>query len=115
MEINNTILDLGDLVNTLTHSETWRLSIVVDETKYKIEELLLEARKMITSKEHFIELANSENPIHLKYVNTLVNYGKQLTIIEKNMVIITNALLCFEAKICEKRPSLKDLKNIWLN
>ena len=100
-KVNTTLFDLEEIYVTMSHGQIWStvgsLKLVRSELKKLIDEILNNT-------------FNNEKDVE--------NYNfisKQLIYVDKNIKTLEEALMCCETKIVEKRISMGDLKNFWLN
>lgn len=96
MKINDTVFELNVIYRNMTQGHIWLMIASIRES----HKSLIEAKVILFKNKVYGEIDS---------INT------QLAYMELNIRTLEDALLAHESKILEKRPSLEDLKEFWLN
>jgi hypothetical protein len=100
-KLDTTLFDLDVIFTTMTHGQTLLLATNLKEVK----QALIDVRNECIEDTFEVD----KNVDELSFIDT------QLIYVNKNIRTLENALLCHESKISEKRTTLNDLGNFWLN
>ncbi len=101
MKINTTVYELDVVFQEWSQAKIWNSISILREVKSELE---------------FIERHADDTKIYnSQFEEELETARLQLVFVNKNIKTLQNALLAWESKIFEKRPSLGSLQMISLN
>lgn len=99
MQLNKTLYTLDDILNGMKHGDVLVMSLDLQDIKLELEN----ARNFAT------EIGDPT------LLNDIMSINQQIWFIDQNLVTVSDALMCFESRLYEKRLALGSLQTFWLN
>jgi hypothetical protein len=111
MDICRNLLELHQVYGVLTQSETQKLLESLEESKLDLMEI-----KTITLERMFTDFNSKLIGEGIdEGIDILSSIKEQIEYIEHNIIVVENALMCWETKIFEKRTFMGMKFNVGLN